>query len=132
MADKESGKQLLKIKESKALKDSLVGPFSLSKQIISKVPLSSGIYLLGSSEKPYIFVGRSKINLREKIRQHFPDNEKDPHLKRNMPDHFYFAQTFSLREAYELECQWYHEFKPICNTRHPRKPYPLICPICKE
>ncbi len=132
MAGKESDKTLLKSNRIKKLKDSLLGPFPLSKDSISEAPLSSGVYLLGSSEKPYIYVGRSEINLRDKIRNHFPDNEKDSSLQENAPDHFYYAQTFSLREAYELECRWYHELKPICNIKHPPKPYPLVCPICKE
>jgi excinuclease UvrABC nuclease subunit len=132
MADKESDKQSWKIRSSKELKDSLSGPFPLQKDGISEAPLTSGVYLLGSSEKSCIYIGRSEINLRDRIRNHFPDNEKDPSLKENTPDHFYYVQTYSLREAYELECRWYHELKPICNIKHPPKPYPLVCPICKE
>ncbi len=132
MPGKESDKPLLEIKKGKASKNSLIGPYRLSKQNISEAPLSAGVYVLGSSEEPYIYVGRSEINLRDKIRKHFPDNEEDPSLKRIKPDHFYYAKAFSLREAYELECLWYHELKPICNMKHPSKPYPLVCPICKE
>lgn len=132
MEDKESDRQLLKIKSHKELKDSLLGPFPLSKQSISEAPLSPGVYVLGSSEKPFIYVGRSEINLRDRIRKHFGEKETDPSLKDNAPDHFYYVQTYSLKEAYELECFWYHEFKPICNIKHPPKPYPLVCPICKE
>ena len=108
------------------------GPYSLNKvNIVTNVPDQIGVFLLvrGDSYEP-VFVERSE-HLRETSISHLPENEKSAEIKKRPPDKFLFQLAKDDRLAFDLECRWYHLFKPLCNLDHP--PYSLtgaLCPVC--
>ncbi len=109
------------------------GPHVLNVQNILDLPSVPGAYLLIKHGSAYVYVGRSDKDLKETLQHHLPQNEDNPYLKKTDPDHFCYERASSIREAYEIECKWYHEFSPNCNTMHPDRPYPFIkCPVCGE
>lgn len=111
------------------------GPYRLRQINIDQyVSSKSGAYCLTYSagdKNMACYVGRSDNDLNSRLKDHLPGNEIDPCIIRKSVDKFYFQETNSTREAYDLECKWYHEYKPSCNNIHPDKTYlNWSCPVC--
>jgi hypothetical protein len=90
--------------------------------IATKVPgtylLSRGRNVAGSWIVHY--VGRSDDDLNHRLKQHIGRYTM-----------FGYHPTTSAKEAFELECTWYHEFKPVDNVNHPAVPVGTSwrCPV---
>jgi len=98
-----------------------------------------GNYAYGYLDERGIFivryVGRSDTDLKERIKHGITDMETDPTCRY---ERFKFSYAETVQEAYEKECQNYHDFGGaegfLLNKRHPDKPegYTVSCPICGE
>ena len=79
------------------------------------------------------YVGRSDTDLKERIKHGIEDMKADPTCRY---ERFKFSYADSIQEAYEKECQNYHDFGGeegyLRNKEHPAKPdrYEGTCPIC--
>jgi excinuclease UvrABC nuclease subunit len=113
------------------------GPYLLNETKIDRyVSLKPGVYCLTYTEGDKniaCYVGRSDNELKSRLKDHLPENETDDCIINKRIDKFYFENTDTANAAYELECQWYHEYKPDCNDMHPDKTDPRwICPVCGQ
>jgi excinuclease UvrABC nuclease subunit len=112
------------------------GPYRLTELNVKQyVPRMAGAYCLtysGSDNRNIAcYIGRSDNDLKSRLKNHLSPNEVDLCIKRKGADKFYFQETTSAREAYELECEWYHKYNPNCNNIHPDKTYTSwACPVC--
>lgn len=108
------------------------GPYKITAfQIDSNVLAEAGTYVLVNVNNNAIYVGRSDTNLNNRLKDHLPQNEDNICIKRCEVDAFYFEIMQSLKEAYNLECEWYHKYNPTCNNAHPLKKYlNWHCPAC--
>ena len=98
-----------------------------------------GNYAFGYLNEKGIFivryVGRSDTDLKERIKHGITDMQSHPSYRY---ERFKFSYALSIIEAYEKECQNYHDFggdeKKLINNVHPAKPegYTGKCPICNE
>ena len=88
----------------------------------------AGAYVLGFTVADGIFdvdfVGRSAADLRQKLLLHTPYRHPE----------FLFTYCRNETEAYERECELYHEFHPRDNLVHPSAPLSsdLRCRICDQ
>jgi len=102
------------------------GPYSLNLQTISKIaPANSlGAYILSKDGKVAHYVGRSDSDLANRLGQHASDYQNYTH--------FWFETVGSPKAAFELECQWWHKYKPDDNDNHPDQPNNINCqcPVC--
>ena len=109
------------------------GPYPFtSTEIDNRVLINSiGNYALGKldNEGTFIvkYVGRSDTCLNTELKQRL--NKKYTHFK------FSYAKT--IKEAYEKECNNYHDFeedKYLDNDIHPAKPKDTdyVCPVCQK
>ncbi len=108
------------------------GKFPLtSDSIDSTVSASPGAYVLVNSNNNAVYVGRSDTDLNGRLKNHLPQNEENSWIKRSFTTDYYFDVTVTAQEAYRLECEWFHKYRPNCNTAHPAKAaYSWSCPIC--
>lgn len=108
------------------------GPYSLTEvQIGSNVLVQAGSYVLVNINNKAIYVGRADADLSNRVKDHLPQNEVNICIKRGGVTAFYFGHTQSSKDAYILECDWYHEYRPTCNAAHPAKSsINWFCPIC--
>jgi hypothetical protein len=108
------------------------GPYSLNRvNITINVPDRTGVLLLicGHRYEP-VYVERSE-HLRKTLINHLPENEKSTDIEKRSPDLFMFQTAKDERKAFDLECRWYHLFKPKCNFDHPAYGIPgVLCPVC--
>jgi hypothetical protein len=84
-----------------------------------------GTYVLYHGKVP-VYVGRSDTSLRRRLATH---------PLRARCTHFSAVNTATRRQAFTLECLWYHQISsgtPNLNQIHPAKPSlpPATCPIC--
>lgn len=96
-----------------------------------------GNYALGYLNERAIFVvryvGRSDSDLKERIKHGIADMEADVTLRY---ERFKFSYADTVVEAYNKECQNYHDFGGsegwLVNKVHPAKPegYKGNCPVC--
>lgn len=106
----------------------LFGPFSLTQSGISSnvKGIGAGAYALGKSDESGVFyiryVGRSDDDLAGRLQQHVPE----PYLQ------FKYAFYPSAKDAFDKECNLYHDFKPPDNKVHPArsKNANWNCPAC--
>ena len=99
-------------------------------QIDSNISAEAGIYILVNANNNAIYVGRSDSNLNNRLKDHLLQNEANICIKRCEVNAFYYEITRSLKEAYNLECEWYHRYRPTCNNAHPLKKFiDWHCPI---
>ena len=105
----------------------LYGPFQLTRQGIEAHLQSDspGVYALGNSREDLFitgYIGRA-TDLRESLKAHIPG----PYQL------FKFAYALSDRDAFEKQCELYHEFVGLDNIHHPCPPdrTALLCPRCK-
>jgi len=113
------------------------GPYLLNETNIDKyVSSKPGAYLLthtNGDKNTVIYVGRSDGDLNSRLKDHLPENETNNCIKGKKVDKFYFQHTDTAEAAYELECQWYHQYNPTCNDMHPDKSSSSWeCPVCKQ
>jgi len=105
------------------------GSFDLNETTIdAKVTRkSAGNYALGKINKngglTVSYVGRSDSDVNDRLKYWA---ENSTHKK------FKFSYAASSKEAFEKECQNYHDFNPPENDIHPDKPdgSNLKCPVC--
>jgi hypothetical protein len=101
------------------------GPFRLTQDILDKsVPRSAGVFALGTlSRKGSIVVtevGRSDDDVVETLKQRIGRHEA-----------FVYEEAASPRQAFELECELYHQFRPT--STHPKPDDETwVCPICAK
>lgn len=80
-----------------------------------------------------LYVGRSDSDLKDRVKHGINDMQKNPNLRY---ERFKFSYADSVAEAYEKECQNYHDFGgeegSLYNEVHPTKPegYNGTCPVC--
>ena len=101
------------------------GPFSIS-QVNSLVDQTKpGAYILSRDGKTAHYVGRSDTNLASRIASSAKEEVGYTH--------FWFEHTTSPMQAYYLECDWWHKYKPsnLDNINHPAVPPGTYwkCPI---
>ena len=95
----------------------LFGPLSLTSESIDRVvkAWNPGVYALGRAGQNNVFyvsfVGRSDYDLNGKLKEYIG---KYPQFK--------YVLLSTSRNAYEKECQLFHDFKPPENKQHPAKP----------
>lgn len=111
----------------------MTGPYNFTEsQINSSVLKQPGTYVLANADNNAIYVGRSDSDLQSRLKNHLPGNEVNPCINRSGVVFFYFDNTQHELNAYDLECRWYHKFKPTCNIAHPDKNVSnWYCPVCK-
>ena len=109
------------------------GPFNLIQtQIDTNALPQPGGYILVNTSNNAIYVGRSDSDLRNRLSNHLPENETNACINRSGASAFYVENTQTSREAYLIECSWYHRYRPTCNIAHPDKPSTnWYCPICR-
>ena len=108
------------------------GPYSLTEgQIDANVLPQAGAYILVNTSNNAIYVGKADSDLNNRLKDHLPQNEVNTCIKRSGVNAFYFEHTQSSKDAYILECDWYHKYRPTCNAAHPAKGFlNWFCPIC--
>jgi len=104
----------------------LDGPFPLcathlTLRVTRRAP---GIYLLSASRGGEIGlrrVERSDDDIIEPLKQHI-----------GLYSHFAWAHASSPMNAYEMECETYHAWRPPENIKHPETPPDAdwVCPVC--
>lgn len=103
--------------------------------IVGKGKIGNYAYGYLNEEGSFIvrYVGRSDTDLQERIKHGIEDMRTDPSCRY---ERFKFSYANSILEAYEKECQNYHDFggdeEKLQNRVHPSKPdgYEGKCPIC--
>lgn len=106
----------------------LFGPYPLTtKGVEENIPVKSpGVYALGSTRANtfYItYVGRSDEDVAARLKNHVA-----------LPDpQFKFTYASSAVDAFEKECELYHEYRTNANQVHPARPQGSNrkCPRCK-
>ena len=121
-----------RIKEGFILRVAMRGKFALnSASIDAQVPATPGAYVLVNSNNNAVYVGRSDSDLNARLKNHLPECEENAWIRRSFPTDFYFDATSSSQEAYRLECDWFHKYRPNCNSAHPAKlSNSWACPVC--
>jgi len=100
-------------------------------QIDANVLSQPGAYILVNSSNISVYVGRADSDLNARLKDHLPRNENNICIKRSGAVNFYFENTSSTKDAYALECDWYHRYRHTCNIPHPGKSsINWFCPIC--
>lgn len=84
---------------------------------------SIGAFILSRNGKNAHYVGRGDKDLLASIKQ-FSVQDKTY-------VYFWYDYTANAKEAYYLECQWYHAYLPVDNSNHPTSPpnETLRCPV---
>lgn len=102
------------------------GPYQLNPLSISELvgTLRCGVYVLTRDDGIYRYVGRSDTDV---FRRLFSWVGKDYTA-------FTFCLTPTAQQAYEMECQLYHQWKlQLDNENHPDRPFRgAWCPICEN
>ncbi len=110
----------------------LFGPHPLTSNGVSVAVkgVGPGAYALGTVDQNNVFhvsyVGRSDDDLAARLQKHVPEPYK----------HFKYAFYPSAKDAFDKECNLFHDFEPPDNKVHPARPkgtkYP--CPVadCDE
>lgn len=113
--------------------------YDLTYDVIDKVVADGkiGNYAYGYLNERGVFivlyVGRSDSDLKDRVKHGIYDMQKNPTLRY---ERFKFSYADSASEAYEKECQNYHDFGGeegcLYNDVHPAKPeeYRGKCPVC--
>ena len=100
-------------------------------QINANVLPQPGAYILVDSNNISVYVGRADSDLNTRLKDHLSQNELNIWIKRSGAVNFYFENTLFSKDAYILECEWFHKFRPTCNIAHPAKSFfTCLCPVC--
>ena len=95
--------------------------------LVKKLPVSPGVYIMKDGENRVIYVGKAN-SIRERVRQYFREQEspKNRLLMKNMEDLEYIA-TGNEIEALVLESNLIKEHRPRYNVKlRDDKNYPFI------
>lgn len=108
------------------------GPYSLTEVHIKDiVKRQAGVYILVNIYNNAIYVGRADLDLNDRLKDHLSQSEVNVCIKRSGVNAFYLEYAQSPEGAYNLECNWYHRYRPTCNVAHPAKnSLSWSCPIC--
>jgi excinuclease UvrABC nuclease subunit len=108
------------------------GPYNLiSSEIDINVKQEAGAYVLTNVNNVAVYVGRADSDLNARLKSHLSQNETNICITRSGVKSFYFENASSLEDAYNLECEWYHKYRPTCNMAHPAKNLPSwFCRVC--
>lgn len=108
------------------------GPHPLSEDDIDRMAWAHpGAYLLLTEERRVVYAGRAEADLNAALKAHLPGREGDQSIGEAAPTRFLFYHAATPREAFDIECRWYHEYRPPCNPAHPPKADPAwSCPAC--
>lgn len=106
----------------------LTGPFKLTFEDIDGAVQrqAPGVFALGTRDMAGRFaimsIGRSDVDVRGRLRECI-----------GAGTHFKFDYFANEREAFEKECELFHEIKPPGNFIHPSRPAgsTLRCPRCR-
>jgi hypothetical protein len=90
------------------------GPFPISGVVSYVMQNSKGAYILSRDGKIAHYIGRSDDDLQGRIQRSSTEGYGYKY--------FWFEDTTSPKRAYELECEWYHKYKPTDNSVHPAVP----------
>ena len=118
------------------------GPHPFSAESIAErvEPQRIGAYVLfgavGENQEvlAVLYVGRSDTDLRERLQAVLSDPELVAGGAFASVTHFSFGYLESVASAFETECVLYHDWGPIMNEAHPRRPRgsACYCPVCEE
>jgi len=105
----------------------LTEPLELAARVIDAVirGKTAGAYVIGSRKADHVmlvpYVGRADEDLGARLKIHIGNYEA-----------FSYVLADSPKQAYELQCEIYHELKPSKNGGHPHKPDGIdcACPVC--
>ena len=111
------------------------GPYEFTSEKVDEIitKTSPGNYALGYMDgNTFIvrYVGRSDSDLNDRIKDHLGESREYKFFK--------YSYASSPREAYEKECQNWHDFDgpngKLKNSNHPDKPDDTNykCPVCKQ
>ena len=104
----------------------LYGPIQLTEQRIEEhLVHSPGIYALGYTRNDNFviaYLGRADADLRTELKMHV----RGPYQQ------FKFTYALSTRDAYEKQCELFHDSSGLENDSHPRPPRGrhFVCPRC--
>ena len=107
----------------------LRGPFSLEREAIEEelVDRCPGAYALGFTDHlgrfSIMYVGSAGEDLKAKLREHI-----------GTASQFKFRHFAEQRQAFEKECEMFHQFQPTGNFLHPSRPRgsDWTCPRCRR
>ncbi|MBZ5578142.1 MAG: hypothetical protein LAP40_16390 [Acidobacteriia bacterium] len=106
----------------------LYGPFQFTEPGIDAHVQSNspGVYTLGSIRNDRFligYVGRADVDLRTGLKTHLAGAYQQ----------FKFAYALSAKDAFERQCELYHEYVGLDNQCHPCPPsgMNLLCPWCR-
>lgn len=91
------------------------GPYKLDMQTITEVVerISHGAYVLSANSHTAHYVGRSDSDVAGRLKWWVENSRKYTH--------FWCEYANSSKEAFEIECRWYHKYKPVDNDKHPER-----------
>ena len=98
------------------------------KDIVSKIPLNPGIYMMKDENGTVIYVGKA-IHLRKRVRQYFQKNNKTARIEKmaSLVRDIDYIVTSNEVEALVLECNYIKEYNPKFNVMlKDDKSYPYI------
>lgn len=109
------------------MKSELMGPFELNYDTIAvQVPTQvCGTYALGHIDRSSVFrierVGRADADLQVSLRNFIGCSMR-----------FKFIPSLAPKQAFEIECELFHQFRPPGNFIHPHRPAGAdwTCPVC--
>lgn len=107
----------------------LAGPFPLTPAgiNINQMPRTPGTYCLGTigldGKFSAAYVGRADTDLAAQLREYIGSAQYSV---------FFYALATSPQNAFAMECQLYHRFKPLNNNAHPARLPDMswTCPDC--
>jgi len=113
---------------TQTIKSGLTGPFRLTFEEIDLAvrERQPGVYALGTCDTVGRFaimsVGRSDVDIKSRLREVI-----------GAGTHFKFDTFATEREAFEKECELFHDIQPPGNFIHPGRPAgsTLRCPRCR-
>ncbi len=103
-------------------------PTEKVKDIVSKIPLEPGIYMMRDENDNIIYVGKA-IRLRKRVRQYFQNTPKSPRILKmaSLVRNITYIVTKNEVEALALECNYIKENSPKFNVMlKDDKTYPYI------
>ena len=95
----------------------LSGPYDLCYEVLDKaLPMQrGGVFAIGHVDAKGTFrvqrVGRDTLDLRERLRSMIGSG-----------NNFKYAMASTALEAFEIECDLFHKFRPPGNFTHPDRP----------
>jgi len=91
----------------------------------SFVPLPGAYVLSIAGDRRAGYTGRSDSDVFDRLKDH---------AREAIWGQFWYAIASSAREAFQLECWFWHEYQPYASVLHPDRPAGTwyACPVCRE